>query len=148
MARYVLLFKLTGFPSMFCHLLSLTPDLLLCSRLQQPDKKRTHIVHTDKHNLYLIHKNTHYQYTLQALPLHHGVHKGKSMSSFHWHWYTLGSCLQRRHSRTHHLQIVCLLPSIEQCVGVAPAVSPCPILALCIGSSLQGVGPGVTMIKF
>ena len=59
MAHYVLIFKLTGFPSMFCHHLSFAPALLRRSRLEQPDNK-SHTVY--KHNLYLIHKHT--------LPIH------------------------------------------------------------------------------
>ena len=59
MAHYVLIFKLTGFPSMFCHLLSLTPDLLLCSRRQQPDKQKTHTHCTYRQAQPIPHPQTH-----------------------------------------------------------------------------------------
>ena len=76
------LFKLTGFPSMFCHLLSLTPDLLLCSRLQQPDKQNAHTSYIQTSTTYTSSTNTHTTYThckhclctmhcTKASPCHH-----------------------------------------------------------------------------
>ena len=60
MAHYVLIFKLTGFPSMFCHHLSFAPALLRRSRLEQPDKKITHNVQAQP----IPHPQTH------TLPIH------------------------------------------------------------------------------
>ena len=59
MAHYVLIFKLTGFPSMFCHPLSLTPDLLRRSRLEQPDKKHAHTMYIQTSTTYTSSTNTH-----------------------------------------------------------------------------------------